>query len=187
MDNKVIIVTAPSGSGKTTLVKYLLERFATLEFSVSACTREPRHNELHGRDYYFISPDEFQKRIADKEFVEYEEVYPGNYYGTLNSEINRIWASRGVVLFDVDVKGALKLKEIFKDDALAVFIKAPNLDILEARLRSRGTESEDKIQVRLSKVREELMMEPKFDVVVVNDRLDKAQNEIEQVVAEFIR
>jgi guanylate kinase len=184
--NKVIIITAPSGSGKTTLVRHLLSHFPQLEFSVSACTRAPRPNEQHGKDYYFISTEEFKRRITAGDFVEYEEVYPGMYYGTLKSELARIWAKQHVVLFDVDVRGALHLKQIFADNAYSVFIKAPGMDILEARLRARATETEEKIQVRLAKVREELQMENRFDAVIVNDSLDLSKEEIELIVKSFI-
>ncbi len=185
--NKVIIITAPSGSGKTTLVKYLLSQFPVLEFSVSACTRAPRQNEQHGKDYYFISTEEFQRRIAADEFVEYEEVYAGSYYGTLKSELQRIWSKHHIVLFDVDVQGAVHLKEIFKEQALSIFIKAPSIEILERRLRARATEQEEKIQIRLAKVREELKMQDRFDHIVVNDKLETAKEEMEMIVFPFIK
>ncbi len=186
MHHKVIIITAPSGSGKTTLVQYLLSRFPQLEFSVSACTRAPRQNEENGRDYYFISVDEFKKRVAEGAFVEYEEVYKGNFYGTLKTELQRIWNKKHIVLFDVDVKGAYHLKGIFGEEALTLFIKAPSLEILEQRLRNRGTESEEKIQMRLEKVKTELEMEDKFDIVLVNDRIEQSQVRLEQIVNSFI-
>ncbi len=184
--NKVIIITAPSGSGKTTLVKHLLSQFPVLEFSVSACTRTPRQNEQHGKDYYFISNEEFQRRIAADEFVEYEEVYQGSFYGTLKSELQRIWSKHHIVLFDVDVQGALHLKTIFSNHSLSVFIKAPSIEILERRLRARATEPEEKIQIRLAKVRDELTMENRFDAVIVNDNLEIAKAEIEKIIKNFV-
>lgn len=186
MQNKVVIITAPSGSGKTTLVKHLLATFPQLEFSVSACTRAPRDGERDGVDYYFISTDVFKKKIESGEFVEYEEVYPGSFYGTLKSELQRIWSKGHTVLFDVDVKGALHLKEIFKSQALSIFIKAPSFEILEQRLRSRGTETEEKLQIRLQKVKEELSYENKFDKVLVNDQIEEAKKEINGWISTFI-
>jgi guanylate kinase len=186
MQNKVVIITAPSGSGKTTLVKHLLSQFPKLEFSVSACTRSPRSGEKDGVDYYFISVEEFKNRISNNDFVEYEEVYPGTYYGTLKTELQRIWSKGHIVLFDVDVKGAMHLKEIFKDKALSVFIKAPSLEILEKRLRSRGTETEEKIQERLHKVLEESAFESVFDKIIINDNLEAAKMQLNYHISSFI-
>lgn len=146
MEGKLIIFSAPSGSGKTTIVRHLLAKYNNLGFSISACTRDRRgRNEVQGKDYYFLTPEEFKKSIDNDEFVEWEEVYPGGYYGTLKSEIERLWAEGKHVLFDVDVKGGLKLKEYFKERALSIFVKAPSEEAIKERLMARGTETEDKI------------------------------------------
>lgn len=186
MNKKLIIVTAPSGSGKTTLVKILLERLKQLTFSVSACTRSPRDGETDGVDYYFLSQEEFQKKIKQDEFLEWEMVYPGKYYGTLNSELERIWSLEQFPLLDIDVQGALRVKKHFKGDTLSLFIKTPSLEVLEQRLRKRGTESEETIQVRLGKANEELQSAPEFDDIIINDILDVAADEIFQKVKAYI-
>lgn len=167
MKGKAIIFCAPSGSGKTTLVKHLLSQYSNLGFSISACTRDKRgRNEIHGKDYYFLSIEEFQENIRANAFVEWEEVYPGGYYGTLKSEVERLWNEGKNVIFDVDVKGGLKLKEYFGEDALAIFVKVPSIEELEARLRSRGTETEESLSKRLYKVKFEMSFQDKFDVVL---------------------
>lgn len=184
--SKVIIITAPSGSGKTTLVKHLLSVYSQLEFSISATTRALRTGEINGKDYYFLTLEEFNTRISHHEFVEYEEVYHGAYYGTLKSELQRIWDKNHTVVFDVDVKGAINLKKKFADDALSIFIKPPSIEELQNRLLSRASESIEKIQERLAKSKSELEYESYFDLTVVNDKLEKAQQEIEDAVFKFI-
>ena len=185
--NKVVIFSAPSGSGKTTLVKHCLEVFPSLEFSVSATTREPRGSEEHGKDYYFFSPEEFRQKISEDAFVEYEEVYADKFYGTLKSEIERIWNSQKVVIFDVDVVGGLNLKKILGEKAMSVFIAPPSVDELEKRLINRDTDSEETIKTRINKAQEELEYKNQFDEVLVNDDLDKAKQEIEKLVQNFIQ
>lgn len=186
MQGKLIIITAPSGSGKTTIAKHLLEQTPTLEFSISATTRPKRPNEEDGKDYYFISVDEFEKRIANDEFVEHEEVYPNIFYGTLKSEIERIWAKGNQVVFDVDVVGSKNLKEMYGDKALLLFIRLPDFETLENRLRARSTEDDDQLNVRLNKARLEMEYEQYADYTVLNDNLETAQQHALQVVSEFI-
>lgn len=184
---KAFIFSAPSGSGKTTIVKHLIKNNPNLEFSISACTRDKRGRiEENGKDYYFLSPEEFKKKIDEDGFVEWEEVYPGNFYGTLKSEIERIWESGKSVIFDVDVKGGLSIKKYFGDKALAVFVKVPSLDILTERLSHRGSESEDSLSQRLYKAKFELEFEDKFDVTVLNNELESALVEAERLVDEFL-
>ena len=184
---KVVIFSAPSGSGKTTVVNHLLSRFDCFAFSVSATSRAPRGTEQDGQAYYFITPDEFRRRIAAGDFVEYEEVYQGVFYGTLKSEVERIWAQDKVILFDVDVKGGVSLKRVFGDDALSVFVKAPSIRELRRRLVARATDSPAFIEERVRKARIEMMYQPKFDYVLVNDDLDSCLAEAERVVGEFLR
>ena len=184
---KVVIFSAPSGSGKTTVVNHLLSRFDCFAFSVSATSRAPRGTEQDGQAYYFITPDEFRRRIAAGDFVEYEEVYQGVFYGTLKSEVERIWALDKVILFDVDVKGGVSLKRVFGDDALSVFVKAPSIRELRRRLVARATDSPAFIEERVRKARIEMMYQPKFDYVLVNDDLDSCLAEAERVVGEFLR
>jgi guanylate kinase len=183
---KCIIFSAPSGAGKTTIVHALLNSMDQLAFSVSACSRPPRGKEVDGVDYHFLTADEFRTKIQNDEFVEWEEVYSDMYYGTLKSEIERIWASNKTVVFDVDVIGGLNLKKSFKEQALAVFIQPPSLAILEERLRNRKTDSEEKIQMRLAKSIEELESATNFDVIVENDVLEKAIEQARGIVNEFI-
>ena len=186
MEGKLIIFSAPSGSGKTTIVKQLLENNPNLGFSISACTRDKRgRSEQDGQDYYFLTPDEFRRKIDEDAFVEWEEVYPGAYYGTLKSEIERIWASGKHVIFDVDVKGGLALKNYYKERALAIFVKVPSLEILEERLRSRGTESEESLSKRIFKMKFEWAFQDKFDVVLVNDQLEEAVTEAQRLFDEL--
>ena len=189
MENKTgkcIIFSAPSGAGKTTIVHRLLDEINTLEFSVSACSRESRHNEKNGVDYYFLGVEEFQKKIKENAFVEWEEVYPDNYYGTLKSEIERIWSHNKVVIFDVDVVGGLNLKHFFGSKALAVFVKPPSMKILEERLRSRKTETEEKIHMRISKAKFEMDRANEFDYLLVNNDLDIAVTEIKERITHFL-
>ncbi len=186
MEGKLIIFSAPSGSGKTTIVKELLTHNSNLGFSISACTRDKRgRSEQNGQDYYFMTPDEFRQKIDEEAFVEWEEVYPGAYYGTLKSEIERIWASGKHVIFDVDVKGGLALKNYYKERALAIFVKVPSLEILEERLRARGTETEESLSKRIFKMKFEWAFQNKFDVVLVNDELDKAVAQAQQLFTDF--
>jgi len=184
---KLIIFSAPSGSGKTTLVHYLLDKpELNLSFSVSATSRAKRPNEQHGVDYYFLSPEEFQQKIKEDAFVEWEEVYKDNYYGTLKSEVERLLNEGKNVIFDIDVKGGLNIKKQFPGNSLAVFVQPPSVDELKKRLENRKTETEEKIKMRLAKAKEELEYSKDFDVVVVNDDLEKAQKEVYQLVKEFV-
>lgn len=184
---KCVIFSAPSGAGKTTIVHHLLKQMPELEFSISACSREPRPNETDGKDYYFIGIEGFKNKIASNSFVEWEEVYTNNFYGTLTSELERIWANGHVVIFDVDVIGGLKLKEKLGEQALAIFVQPPTVEDLEKRLRFRSTETEEKIQQRLAKSRTELSYANQFDVVLLNDQLEKAFVEAERLVTDFIK
>lgn len=184
--NKVVIFCAPSGSGKTTIVKHLLSVDNRLAFSVSACTRNKRANEEHGKDYYFLSHEEFKQRIANNEFLEYEEVYGGNFYGTLKSEVDRIWAMGKAVIFDVDVEGGLNIKKHFGDKALAVFVKPPSVEVLEQRLRYRSTETEETLRIRINKAVHELQYENKFEYVLLNENLGEALVVAENLITEFL-
>lgn len=183
---KVIIFSAPSGSGKTTLVKYAINRFSNLAFSVSCTTRAPRGVEKHEIDYYFISPDEFKTRISADEFVEFEEVYKDKFYGTLKSEVENNWKKNKVVIFDVDVKGGVALKKYFGEKALSIFIMPPSVEELEKRLKARGTDDAETVKIRVEKATEELTFEKQFDKIVVNDNLDQAKSEINKIISEFI-
>lgn len=186
MPGKAIIFSAPSGSGKTTLVRYLLQNNADLGFSVSASTRDKRgRTEQDGKDYYFLKPEEFKKRIDNNEFIEWEEVYEGNFYGTLKSEIQRIWDEGKNVIFDVDVKGGLSLKKYFGNKALSVFVKVPSIEVLENRLKDRGTESVESLSRRLFKVKFEMAFEDKFDKVLVNDNLEESKRKAQQLYDDF--
>ena len=188
MDGKLIIFSAPSGSGKTTIVRHLLGTNQNLGFSISACTRDRRGRaEQNGKDYYFLTPDEFKQKIDGDEFVEWEEVYVGAFYGTLKSEIQRLWDSGKHVLFDVDVQGGLKLKEYYGDRALAVFVKVPDEATLRQRLIGRGTESEDSLSKRLFKVHFEMTFQDRFDVVLVNDDLDESYVKAQNLIDNFIQ
>ncbi|MDY3979715.1 MAG: guanylate kinase [Tidjanibacter sp.] len=183
---KLIIFSAPSGSGKTTIVHRLMQRIGDLEFSVSATSRQPRGSERNGKDYYFLSPDEFDHRIAEGCFVEWEEVYAGTKYGTLRSEMERIWNAGHTILFDVDVKGGIRLKRLFGQDALSLFIMPPSVEELRRRLEGRGTDSAEKIEQRIGKAQEELSYASQFDRIVVNDCLEAAVDEIEVIIEQFI-
>lgn len=184
---KCVIFSAPSGAGKTTIVHALLKAGIGLEFSVSACSRDPRPNEVDGKDYHFLGIEGFKKKIDANAFVEWEEVYTNNFYGTLKSEIERIWTNGNTVVFDVDVIGGLNLKKIFGDKALAVFVQPPSYEELEKRLRYRSTETEEKIQQRMSKARQELSSAPQFDHILVNDDLEKAIEKAKELVVRFIK
>ena len=184
---KAFIFSAPSGSGKTTIVHHLLENNENLGFSISACTRDKRgRSENNGKDYYFLEPEDFRSKIANDEFIEWEEVYAGNFYGTLKSEIERIWAEGKHVIFDVDVKGGLNLKKYFGEDALAVFVKVPSIEVLEKRLNDRGTESEDSLSRRLYKASFEMGFEDQFDVTLVNQNLDNSLESAQKLFEDFI-
>lgn len=188
MEGKLIIFSAPSGSGKTTIVKHLLSQNANFGFSISACTRDRRgRNEENGKDYYFLTPDEFKQRISNDEFVEWEEVYPGGYYGTLKSEIERLWSLGKTILFDVDVKGGIKLKKYYGDKALSIFVKAPSEDVIKQRLIARGTETEDSLSKRLFKIRFEMTFQNEFDVILVNDVLEDTLEKAEKLVEDFLK
>lgn len=186
MKQKLIILSAPSGAGKTTIAKQLLDAGLGLEFSISACTREMRPGEKHGKDYYFVSAYEFKLRVEDDEFVEWEEVYPGHKYGTLQMEIDRIHEKGNTVLFDVDVKGGLTLKKIFGDQALAIFIMPPSIESLRERLENRATDTPEKISLRTAKAEVEMAFAAEFDAVVINDDLKKAVNETLRLVKNFL-
>lgn len=186
--NKVVIFCAPSGGGKSTIVKHIMELHPEMEFSISAASRAPRGKEKNGVEYYFISADEFRRRIAADDFVEYEEVYEGNFYGTLKAEVQRIWDAGHPIIFDVDVKGGVNLKKYFRDNALAIFVTAPDMKTLEKRLRGRGTDSEDAILTRLAKAQSEIeYARGKFDHYLVNDDLQTAFAEAEKTVGDFLK
>jgi len=187
MKGKLIIISAPSGSGKTTIVKEILASGLNIEFSVSAASRQPRIKEVNGRDYYFMSVDEFKRKIGNDEFLEWEEVYPGSFYGTLKSELQRIWDKGNHVIFDVDVKGGINIKKYSPENALAIFIKAPSIEELEKRLRNRLTDNEETILKRVAKAEYELSFAPKFDKIVVNDNLEKAVKETYETIGAFIQ
>lgn len=187
MKGKLIIFSAPSGAGKTTIVKRLLAKHSDkIAFSISASTREPREGEIDGKDYYFISNDDFLHKIAKQEFIEFEEVYSGTFYGTLRKEIERIWEEGKSVIFDIDVVGGLRLKSKFPDEALAIFVNPPSLTVLKDRLRGRGTDSEEKLQERFAKAEHELSFADKFDVILNNFELDTACDEAESLVLDFL-
>jgi guanylate kinase len=183
---KMIIFTAPSGSGKTTLVRHLLEEFDFLEFSISATTRAKRDYELDGKDYYFLSPEEFKRRLQNNEFIEHEEVYEDQYYGTLKSEVERIWSLGKTIIFDIDVKGAVNIKQLYGDQCLTIFVRPPSVDVLISRLTARATETEESLRKRIARIREEITYEVHFDTVVVNDLLEVAKKESEYLVENFV-
>lgn len=184
---KLLVFSAPSGSGKTTIVRHLLaQEDLNLEFSISCATREPRGQEVDGKDYYFISWEEFKKHIKAEEFVEWEEVYTNNYYGTLKSEVERIWDKGKNVIFDIDVSGGLRIKSKFPQETLAVFVKPPSVDELKRRLKQRSTESDEKINMRIAKAHVELATAPQFDKIIKNYDLDVAKAEAYELVKEFI-
>lgn len=186
MKGKLVIFTAPSGAGKTTIVRHLLAHIENLDFSVSATSRPKREHEEGGRDYYFLSPMDFRKRIENEEFLEWEEVYEGQYYGTLKSEIERLWAEGKHIIFDIDVKGALNIKNTYPDDSLAIFVKPPSAEILFERLRNRGTETPESYRKRIKRATLELTYEDKFDVALLNDDLDAALIQAEKIVGEYL-
>lgn len=184
---KLIVFSAPSGSGKTTIVRYLLaQEELKLDFSISATSRAPRGNEIDGKDYYFLNLDEFKKKIKNDEFLEWEEVYRDNFYGTLKSEIDRIWAMGKNVIFDIDVVGGLDIKQIYPEQTLAVFVKPPSIEELKIRLKKRKTESDDKINMRVAKASIELATAPQFDHIIINNNLNTALEEAYHLVSEFV-
>nr|WP_319572092.1 guanylate kinase [uncultured Draconibacterium sp.] len=187
MKGKLIIFSAPSGAGKTTIVKHLLQKGFDLEFSISATSREPRHTETHGKDYYFLSGEEFLSKVENEEFLEWEEVYKGTSYGTLKSEVERIREQGKNVVFDVDVVGGLNIKKYYGDEALAVFVQPPSVEELRNRLVGRSTDSEEKIAMRVAKAEHELSFAPQFDVVIINDKLEDAFVETEKIISEFLK
>lgn len=185
-EGKLVIFSAPSGAGKTTIVHHLLGRIPDLEFSISATTRTPRGDEENGKDYYFISLAEFTHRIAKKQFVEFEEVYTGTFYGTLRAEIERIWAKGKTVIFDIDVEGGMHLKRKYDGQALAIFVQPPSLEVLKERLTGRGTDSAEKLAERFEKAEKELNYAPQFDIILKNYDLETACTEAKKLVTDFI-
>ena len=185
-EGKLIVVTAPSGAGKTTIVKHLLKTYDFLDFSISATTREKRKQEKEGKDYYFISPEEFKALIKKRAFLEYEEVYEDQFYGTLKSEVDRIWAKEKHIIFDIDVRGAVNLKKKYKEKCHTIFIKPPSLQVIIERLTNRATESEDSLKKRIRRIKRELKYESKFDNVLVNDVLDTSLKEAEILIESLI-
>lgn len=185
-NGKIIIFSAPSGAGKSTLIGHLLKRFPQLEFSISATSRAPRGSEVNGKEYYFLSNEEFKNKVAAGEFVEWEEVYAGTCYGTLRSELKRIWDKGHVIVFDVDVKGGVNLKKIFGDDALSIFIMPPSVEELRRRLEKRGTDAPETIAKRVAKAEEEITYAPLFDKIVVNDSLETAIADAIRITESFI-
>lgn len=183
---KLIIFTAPSGAGKTTIVRHLLKKYDKLAFSVSATNRACRPHEEDGKDYYFLSSEEFKRRVNDKEFLEWEEVYDDQYYGTLKSEVERIWEKGKCIIFDIDVKGAENIKKTYPDNSHAVFVKAPSIEVLLNRLQKRKTESPASLRKRITRAKEEMKYEKKFDIVLVNDILDVTLKEAEGIVEDFL-
>ena len=185
---KCIVLSAPSGSGKTTLAKQLLQnKSLQLAFSISATSREPRANEKHGEDYFFISPEHFQKQIKQGDFIEYEEVYPGAFYGTLRAEVERLWSEGKHVIFDIDVEGGLQIKKQFPDQTITIFIKPPSLAILKQRLTNRESESTETLKMRLDKAENEMKLAPKFQHTIHNNILSEAVAELEELVTQFIK
>ncbi len=182
---QIIIITAPSGSGKTTLVKRLLDACPHLAFSISACTRKPRPGEAHARDYYFYEEDEFKKLIEEDAFIEWEMVYTGKYYGTLKSEMDRIWSEGKCPLVDIDVQGALAIRKKYPDISMTIFIEAPSIEVLRERLKTRGTETEHSLEERIDKAVLELTFAPQFDRIIINENLDIATTELREVVENF--
>ena len=188
MSNKVVIFSAPSGAGKSTIVNHLLGIHPELEFSISATSRAPRGKEKHGVEYYFFSADEFRQMISEDKFVEYEEVYAGSFYGTLRSEVERIWAKGHAIVFDIDVQGGVNLKRIFGEQALSVFIQAPSVEVLRERLIGRGTDTQEAIEKRVAKAASEMeFADGKFDYTLVNDDLQTAKAEAEKLIADFLK
>lgn len=183
---KAILFSAPSGCGKTTIIRELMQYFDCFDFSISATSRQPREGEQNGKDYYFLSREEFMRRVETGDFLEWEEVYEGTCYGTLKSETRRIWDEGHVIVFDVDVNGGRNIKRFFGNDALSIFVMPPSIEVLEQRLRSRGTDSEESIAKRLNRSAEELKQADQFDVTIVNDDLQRAVDETRKVITDFL-
>lgn len=186
-NRKILIITAPSGAGKTSVTTYLLQRFPELTFSVSAATRAPRENETNGVDYYFLSLEEFQLKIQRNEFIEWEMVYEGKYYGTLKEELERIWSSNKVPVLDIDVKGAIHVQQQFPEKTLTIFIEPPSIDELKRRLQGRGTETKESLEARINKASYEISFKHSFSHTIVNHNLEKARQEAESIVEAFLR
>ena len=186
MTNKLIVFSAPSGAGKTTLVKYILKSFSEIQFSISATSRKARGEERDGKDYYFLSNQEFKARIKNDEFIEYEEVYGGNYYGTLKSEVDRIWKDKKIAIFDIDVVGGANIKGMFPDETLSIFVMPPSIEILRGRLIERGDVSKEEIDVRIKKAESELDYASKFDNIIINNDLEESKKIAHTLIKEFI-
>jgi guanylate kinase len=186
MKGKLVIISAPSGAGKSTIIRHLLDKGINLEFSISATTRAPRGTEVNGKEYYFLTVADFRKKIYNDDFVEWEEVYMDQFYGTLKSEIDRIWSHGNHVLFDVDVKGGINLKNIFYHQAISIFIMPPSIEELEKRLVNRGTDSPEKIRMRVAKAEEEIKLASQFDSIIINDWLEQAENDAYRLVQSFL-
>ena len=186
MTNKLIVFSAPSGAGKTTLVKYILKTFSEIQFSISATSRKARGEERDGKDYYFLSNQEFKARIKNDEFIEYEEVYGGNYYGTLKSEVDRIWKDKKIAIFDIDVVGGANIKGMFPNETLSIFVMPPSIDILHRRLIERGDVSKEEIDVRIKKAESELDYASKFDNIIINNDLEESKKIAHTLIKEFI-
>lgn len=185
-EGKLIVITAPSGAGKTTIVKHLLKTYDFLDFSISATTRSKRKKEKEGKDYYFMSADEFKSLIKKRAFLEFEEVYEDQFYGTLKSEVERIWGLEKHIIFDIDVKGAVNLKKRYKEKCHTIFIKPPSLEVIVNRLTNRNTETETSLKKRIRRIKRELKYEPKFDIVLLNDVLDTTLKEAEIIIESLI-
>ena len=186
MNNKLIVFSAPSGAGKTTLVKYILKTFSEIQFSISATSRKARGEERDGKDYYFLSSEEFKTRIKNDQFIEYEEVYGGNYYGTLKSEVDRIWKVKKIAIFDLDVVGGANIKGMFPDETLSIFVMPPSIEILRGRLIERGDVSKEEIDVRIKKAESELDYASKFDNIIINNDLEESKKIALTLIKEFI-
>lgn len=183
---KMVVFTAPSGAGKTTIVRHLLKKYDDIDFSVSATTREMRPHEVNGKDYHFMSPDEFRYRAENDEFIEWEEVYEDQFYGTLKSEIDRLWSEQKHIIFDIDVRGARNIKKYYSESCLAIFVKPPSLEILIDRLKNRRTESQDSFNKRVARVKKEMMYQNDFDCILVNDLLEVTLKEAEFLIEAYL-
>ena len=184
--NKIIIITAPSGAGKTSITKHLLNKYSNLAFSISAATRQPRGLEQNGVDYYFITTDDFQQKIEDNEFVEWEMVYEGKYYGTLKNELQRIWSAGKIPILDIDVKGAIHVQQQYKKSTLSIFIEPPSVDTLKERLQARGTETDESIAARINKAAYEISFKHHFNIEIINDDLNQACKEADEAIEQFL-